>query len=108
MGEIFYEKLVRNKIPAIIEADNQQPIVHVLDDNEFRRALLDKLIEEATELRDANGEIGERADIAEVLRAIDQLYGYSPEQVEQARAVKASARGDFSEQLFLEKAITND
>ncbi len=108
MGEIRYEKLVRDNIPAIIEADNQQPVTHELNDEGFRKALLDKLVEEAIELRDSDGELGERADIAEVLKAIDELLGFSSEQVEQARTEKVSTRGGFSRRLFLEKAITRD
>ena len=39
-------KLVRDGIPDIIRAAGQQPTVHVLDDDAYRDALLNKLLEE--------------------------------------------------------------
>ena len=108
MGEISYEKLVRDKIPQIIEQDNQTPVTRVLGDEEFRQALLEKLVEEAQELLDSKGDIGERADVAEVLRAFDALCGDTEEVVEAARSAKAEKRGGFDQKIYLEKAITHD
>ena len=103
-----YNKLVRDKIPQIIQDDNQQPVTRILTDDEFRQRLLEKLIEEAQELLDSNGDKGERADIAEVLKALDAVLGYTDEEIESARADKAEKRGGFEQKIFLEKAITHD
>ena len=109
MTEIVYNKLVRDGIPAIIAADNSVPIQRILsDDKEYLQALLEKLVEEATELLESNGSLEERADIAEVISAIDQLLGFNPKAVEAARADKVNKRGSFSSRIFLEKAVTND
>ena len=108
MGEIVYNKLVRDLIPAIITGDNQTPVTRVLSDDEFRKALLEKLVEEAKELLESDSEIGERADIAEVLRSLDAILGYSKDEIESARANKADKRGGFEQKIFLEKAITHD
>lgn len=108
MGEIIYDKLVRDEIPAIIEADNQTPITRQLGTVEFRRKLLEKLVEEANELLDSDGDIGERADVAEVLKALDTVLGYTNDEIETARVQKAIKRGGFEQRIFLEKAILND
>ena len=46
-------KLVRDRIPAIIEASGRVATVRVLGDEDYDVALFDKLIEEVDELRDA-------------------------------------------------------
>jgi predicted house-cleaning noncanonical NTP pyrophosphatase (MazG superfamily) len=108
VGEIVYNKLVRDAIPAIIERDGQVPVVRTLGTSEYRRALLEKLVEEAQELLESDGDIGERADIAEVLKALDPVLGYTDGEIEAARAGKAEKRGGFEQKIFLEKAITDD
>lgn len=108
MGEIIYQKLVRDIIPNIIEQDGQRAVTRVLGTTEYRRELLKKLVEEATELLHSDGSIEERADVAEVLRALDKQIGYTSDEIEAARVTKAEKRGGFDQKIFLEKAITND
>ena len=97
-----YNKLVRDKIPAIIRRHGETPLSHVLEDDAFKHALLDKLIEEAIELRDSKGSIEERADVAEILRAIDAIFVIPPDELERVRAKKVDERGAFDERIFLE------
>lgn len=108
MGEIIYEKLVRDRIPEIITEDNQAPVTRTLGDTEFRRKLLEKLVEEATELLESDGDLGEIADVIEVLNALKPVLGYTDEEIETARAEKVAKRGGFEKRIFLEKATTND
>lgn len=108
MKKVTHKKLVRDKIPQIIHADSAEAVTRALSDSEFRIALLDKLIEEATELRDSGGDIDERADVAEVLRALDEAFSYSAEDVEQARRLKADRRGGFADKIFLEEVIIGE
>ncbi|MDB5163275.1 MAG: phosphoribosyl-ATP pyrophosphohydrolase [Candidatus Saccharibacteria bacterium] len=109
MAEIIYNKLVRDNIPAIISNDNATPTQRILtNDDDYRKALLEKLVEEAKELLDSDGSLDERADIAEVLKAIDELLGYEATTIESARVDKANKRGSFSSRIYLEKVVTND
>ncbi len=108
MGEIIYNKLVRDAIPTVIENDNQTPVTRILTDEEYKLQLLEKLVEEAIELRDSAGDITERADVAEVLKALDRAMSYTDDVIEAARADKATKRGGFEQKIFLEKAITHD
>jgi predicted house-cleaning noncanonical NTP pyrophosphatase (MazG superfamily) len=74
-----YRKLVRCKIPEIIQADGGHPVTRVLDEAGYRQALLDKLAEEAAEAARASTEDlpGELTDVLEVLRALTAATGMS-------------------------------
>lgn len=95
-------KLVRDHIPEIIRENGERAEYHTLDDMQYRQALLEKLCEEAAELRD-NPSLEERADIAEVLRAIDELLAFTPDDVEAARREKREARGGFDKRIYLDR-----
>ena len=64
-----YNKLVRDKIPQIIMADNKKPITHIAGDEEYWRKLKEKLYEEVDEFT-KNDKPEEIADIMEVIEAI--------------------------------------
>lgn len=97
-----YDKLVRDEIPAIIERDGETPVVHVADDAEYRRRLLEKLDEEVAEYRES-GEHEELADVLEVVHAIREHEGISAERLERLRREKAEARGRFEDRIVLER-----
>lgn len=108
MNVINHQKLVRDKIISIIEADGERPFTRVLDDAEYRRRLLEKLVEEAKELLDSDGDLNERADVAEVLMALDASLGFDTEAVERARLEKFQKRGGFEQKIFLEMVENDD
>ncbi len=105
MAESNYNKLVRDNIPQIIEHRGAAPVTRILELEEYKRRLLEKLIEEAEELLESNGSVEERADIAEVLAAIDKVFNMPPHIVEEAREAKARRRGKFTLRILLEKVI---
>jgi predicted house-cleaning noncanonical NTP pyrophosphatase (MazG superfamily) len=95
-----YNKLVRDKIPAIIEAEGKTCTTRVLNDEEYLSELIKKLGEEYAEFKEARN-IEELADIAEVVRALaEQLESY--EILESVREEKAEKRGRFNDRIFLE------
>ncbi|MEW9527383.1 nucleoside triphosphate pyrophosphohydrolase [Microbispora sp. NPDC049125] len=106
--KIIYGKLVRNRIPEIIEADGRTAKVRVLGESELVPALMAKLIEEAEELREAEpaDRLGELADISEVLAALVTTLGFSDEQVQEAVCHKRAKRGSFSRRLWLEEVLS--
>lgn len=108
MKEVVHTKLVRDLIPAIVVADNATPVTRILNDDEYRLELLKKLVEEAKELLESDGDLSERADVAEVLKALDSVLGFSRDVIEKARNEKAVKRGGFEQKIFLEKVITDD
>ena len=98
-----HNKLVRDKIPEICQANGDVPTTRILDDTEYISALHDKLDEEGREVREAelNDLLGELADALEVLRAIGKAHGYTPEQIEDKRVEKFDERGGFDDRIFL-------
>lgn len=93
-------KLVRDKIPAIIEADGQVPSVRILADEEYTAALEQKLDEEVGEFhRDKNLE--ELADILEVVYALTENLGCSKEQLMEVYQKKHDRRGGFRDRVYL-------
>ena len=96
-----YNKLVRDKIPEIIEADGKTCKTRILSNEEYIDALETKLSEEVAEYQ-ADKNLEEMADVLEVLQAICIARGYSLEELEAVRAKKANERGGFADKIFLE------
>ncbi|MFC7643839.1 hypothetical protein ACFQX6_26015 [Streptosporangium lutulentum] len=98
-------KLVRDRIPDIIRERGGDPAVTVLGEVDYRRALLEKLFEESTELSEASAtEVAEEiADVLEVLRAIADVHGHEWRDIEKIAEVKRAERGAFLERIHLDK-----
>ena len=96
-----YNKLVRDKIPEIIEADGKGCKTRILSNDEYIAVLEAKLNEEVAEYQ-ADKNLEEMADVLEVLQAICTARGYSLEELELTREKKAQKRGGFKEKIFLE------
>ena len=97
----IHNKLVRDKIPEIIEKSGKTCVAHVLSNEGYITELDKKLQEEVAEyLQDKNLE--ELADAVEVLRAICIARGYTLEELEKMRAKKVDERGGFEKRIYLE------
>jgi len=94
-------KLVRDRIPEIIEGEGRKAHVRVLDDKEMIKCLENKLQEEVNEYVEDRS-VEELADILEVIYALCKMKGVSKEELERTRAIKEIARGAFNEKIFLE------
>jgi predicted house-cleaning noncanonical NTP pyrophosphatase (MazG superfamily) len=103
---MHYNKLVRDRIPEIIEAFGKTCVTEILSDEAYLEMLDKKLDEELAEYhKDQN--IEELADLLEVIRACAVARGYSADDLEQVRADKASKRGGFEKKILL-KEVTED
>lgn len=100
MKTIVYNKLVRDRIPEIIEASGKKCSVRTLSPEEYQRAVDVKLDEELAEYHKEQN-LEELADLLEVLLAAAAARGCSAEQLEQIRAEKAAKRGGFQDRLYL-------
>lgn len=106
-GEYFmkeYNKLVRDKIPEIIEEDNKKAITRILEETEYKKELDCKLQEELREYLE-DGEVEELADVVEVIYGILNLKHITIEEFEKIRKDKVQKRGAFKQRIFLEKVI---
>ena len=97
---MIYNKLVRDKIPAIIESQGQIPHTRILSNEEYTAALEQKLDEEVGEYhKDKNLE--ELADILEVVCALAENLGHSKEELLEACRRKHEQRGGFRDRIYL-------
>ena len=101
-----YNKLVRDRIPEIIEASSRACVTEILSDEDYLRMLDAKLDEELAEYH-ADQNIEELADLMEVIRACAMARGYSVEELEQVRAEKAARRGGFEKKILLKEVREN-
>lgn len=96
-----YNKLVRDRIPEVIEKDGHKAKFKTLSEKAYLGALDKKLKEEVKEYQ-ADKSIEEMADVLEVLNAICKARGYTLEELEAKRQEKHIERGGFEKRLFLE------
>lgn len=100
-----YNKLVRDKIPEIIKSNGENPVIRILDKNEYKAELEKKLQEECEEVLNASGidRLEELADVFEILKALAKLENSNINEVEKIANEKNSKRGAFEQQIFLEQ-----
>lgn len=101
---IKYDKLIRDRIPEIIEKSGKQCIVDTLDTDTYIHYLDQKLNEELAEYQDDKS-IEELADLLEVIYAVTIARGYSIEKLESIRKEKVEKRGGFDKRLRLKGVI---
>ena len=97
-----YHKLVRDKIPEIIESTGKTCETEILADEEYLQMVDAKLDEELAEYhQDQNLE--ELADLTEVIHAAVIARGYTLEDLERVRAEKYEKRGGFQKKILLKE-----
>lgn len=99
-----YNKLVRDKIPEIIEAKGEIPIIRKLSDTEYKQELEKKLYEEYLEVIDSSysNRIEELADMIEVIKYLAKLEDKTLEEVIEVSNEKVKSRGGFDKRIYLE------
>jgi predicted house-cleaning noncanonical NTP pyrophosphatase (MazG superfamily) len=100
-----YRKLVRDRVPEIIEAAGVRPITRRLERNERLPALFAKLHEESDEVASAAGiehQCEELADLYEVLLGIASELGIPWQNVTRTASEKRELRGAFEQWVWLE------
>ncbi len=99
-----YHKLVRDRIPEIIEADGKICMTEILSDEDYLHFLDAKLNEELAEYQESKS-LEELADLLEVMQAVVKARGWTLDQLEQVRQNKAKKRGSFDKKLLLKQVI---
>ncbi|HCG52715.1 MAG TPA: hypothetical protein DEX10_04860 [Betaproteobacteria bacterium] len=95
-----FNKMVRDNIPASIEKKGERVVQVQLTGDDLIAALRLKLVEEATEVFDANSTaetVEELADVLEVVYALADRLGAGIRQVQQSRKKKRASRGGFDD-----------
>ena len=99
-----YNKLVRDRIPNILDAKGKSYSVRQCDESEKLEYLKRKLIEEVDEFLEEPS-VEELADIPEVLLSLSQRLGFTRQELEQVRETKAAHRGGFGDYWILEEVL---
>ena len=99
---MIYNKLVRDKIPEIIELDDCICKYHIAGEEEFKKALHAKLLEEFNEfiLKPSAEEL---ADILEVVEAVRKSHGISLDEIKHQKAIKKVSHGSFNKRIILDE-----
>ena len=103
----IYNKLVRDKIPNIIQKSGNKCVIATLSDEEYAKMLDKKLCEEVEEYQQ-DKTIEELADILEVVYAIAKNKGVSACELENVRLKKLSERGGFDDKTLLQAVISEE
>jgi len=101
----IYNKLVRDKIPKIIEDSGNSCSVRALNDEDYFLELKKKLVEESSEALDAKNDFDlmqEIADIYEVIDSIIDFKNFDKSGIIKIQNLKREKRGAFSKRIFLE------
>lgn len=101
----IYNKLVRDNIPEIIEADNRRPNIRKLGKQEYSEELMKKLKEETEELINAKDDKEELAkeisDVYEVIDSIIDYYNLDRDNIIKLKKERKEKRGGFEKRIFL-------
>ncbi|MGI6594663.1 MAG: phosphoribosyl-ATP pyrophosphohydrolase [Christensenellales bacterium] len=107
MKTIKYNKLIRDKIPQIIEASGKKCKTRILDEVEYKEHLKLKLQEELNEYLESDN-VEELADLYEVLKSILDLENISLEEFNKIVDSKSDKRGGFKKRLLLIEVSEED
>lgn len=98
-----YNKLVRDRIPEIIQTDGRQYEVKVVSSEEYTQLLKAKLVEEAQEVATADDDeiIKELADLYEVIDSLISAKGIENTLIRIKQQERRLSRGGFEKRLCL-------
>ena len=101
-----YNKLVRDKIPELIQAGGNTCEYHVASPEEYQTKLYAKLLEELNEFIETPN-VEEAADMWEVFSTICMLHELDFTEVARVAYLKSQKRGAFSNRIILESVQDN-
>lgn len=98
-----YDKLVRDRIPEIINREGRECGVEVMTDEDYRHALLEKVSEEAQEVSSAAQDdlVTEIADLFEVIDAVIAAFHLDREAILAVQKQRQMERGGFEKRIKL-------
>ncbi len=99
-----YNKLVRDKIPEIIEAGGKSCTYETLQDEQYIDFLNKKLLEEVEKYLES-GTVEELADIGELMHAIMDYKGIALEEFQRVRNEKLNEQGGFKKRILLKEVL---
>lgn len=101
-----YNKLVRDRIPEIIQKEGKTCLSETLPPEEYLSFLDKKLNEELAEYQESKS-LEELADLLEVMEAVVKARGYTWEQLAALCREKREKRGGFEKRILLKEVYDN-
>lgn len=98
-------KLVRDKIIELTEGYGGSVESKTLTGRQFNYALIDKLIEEAEELKNSNKPAGELADLQEIIGQLAKNLKITEEEITKIQSEKRAKNGGFTQGHYV-KTLT--
>ena len=99
---IQYNKLVRDRIPEIIEFSGKSCTTEILSAEDYLRMIDAKLDEELAEYQESKS-LEELADLLEVMGAVVKARGYTWDELTTVRKKKREERGGFEKRILLKE-----
>lgn len=103
--ESEYPKLVRDKIPEIIESETgQKAKTRIMEDEEYKKFLLKKIEEETQELANAKDREHIAEELADIMELIDTILKVNKLDLQEVRNIqksKSEIRGGFKRKILL-------
>ena len=98
-----YDKLVRDRIPEIIRKEGRQCEITIMSEEEYRKTLLEKLVEEAKEVTEGNPDtwVTEIADLYEVIETLITVFNIDRQLVLAEQKKRRAERGGFEKRIRL-------
>lgn len=108
-----YPKLVRDKIPEIVEEKTGKEVkTRVMeDDEEYREYLLRKVVEEASELEGTKTKEHRAEEIADIMELIDTILVLDDldlETIYKIQTRKREERGGFKKRILMLEKVEKD
>lgn len=104
MVRTSHNKLVRDKIPQILEGKGIKANYDTLTDEQYEKCLEGKLHEEVLEYL-VSRSVEELADVAEVVYALLDFKGVSLEDFNKIVEEKRAVRGGFKDRIYLRDTL---
>lgn len=104
-------KLVRDNIPEIIIETGRKPITKILNDNEYKKELEKKLLEEYNEVlraKTSEEKVEELADMLEIIESLANLENKKLYDIIEIAKEKKLKNGGFEKKIYLEKILIEE
>lgn len=104
MKRVYYNKLIRDKLPEIIKSKGADAKYKILSKKQFEKYLILKVEEEASALPSAKTKkelINELADVMEVIEEIKKLKRITDKEIKIERKKNMDKKGGFKKKIFL-------